>query len=95
MQSYHGAQLPGQPLPAGYKTPRVQRALGELADALDEAAKLAGEIKAREAVPRRDLQDLPVLDTLQDAMQDPALMRQLAAALAPIIEAATNQNNGQ
>src|SRR5262249_61021491 len=38
MQSHHGAQLPGQPLPAGYKTPRVQRALGELADALDAAA---------------------------------------------------------
>jgi hypothetical protein len=96
MKSHNGAQLPGQPLPAGYKTPRVQRALGELADALDEAAKLAGQIKAREAVPRRELQDLPVLDSLQDAMQDPALMRQLAAALAPIIAAAAAaKNNGQ
>lgn len=96
MQSYNGAQLPGQPLPAGYRTPRVQRALGELADALDEAAKLAGEIKAREAVARRDLQDLPVVETLQDAMQDPALLRQLAAALAPIIAAAqAAKNNGQ
>jgi hypothetical protein len=96
MKSHNGAQLPGQPLPAGYKTPRVQRALGELADALDEAAKLAGQIKAREAVPRRELQDLPVLDSLQDAMQDPALLRQLAAALAPIIAAAqAAKNNGQ
>ncbi len=95
MQSYHGAQLPGQPLPAGYKTPRVQRALGELADALDEAAKLAGQIKGPEAFARRELQDLTVVDTLQDAMHDPAFMRQLAAALAPIIKAATNQNNGQ
>jgi hypothetical protein len=95
MQSHNGAQLPSQPLPAGYRTPRVQRALGELADALDEAAKLAGEIKAREAVPRRELQDLPVLDTLQDAMQDPALLRRLAAALQDILNVAKGTNNGK
>jgi hypothetical protein len=95
MRSHHGAQRPDQPLPAGFRTPRVQRALGELADSLDEAAKLAGEIKAREAVPRRELQDLPVLDTLQDAMQDPALRRQLATALHSILNAAAGKNNGQ
>ena len=80
-----GAQSPNQPLPAGYRTPRVQRALGELAESLDEAAKLAGEIKAREAVPRRELQDLSVLQTLQDATQDPALGGQLQEALLAIL----------
>jgi hypothetical protein len=94
MQSYHGAQLPGQPLPAGYKTPRVQRALGELADALDEAAKLAGQIKGPEAFARRELQDLTVVDTLQDAMQDPALRSHLATALGQIIQLAA-MNNGK
>jgi hypothetical protein len=81
MQSNNGAQRPTQPLPAGYKTPRVQRSLGELADALDEASKLAGEISAREAVPRRDLQDLPFLDTLNDAIKDPALRNRLTDLL--------------
>jgi hypothetical protein len=95
MKSHNGAQLPSQPLPAGYRTPRVQRSLGELADALDEAAKLAGQIKAREAVARDELQDLPVLDSLQDAMQNPALRRQLATALQDILNAATGQKNGQ
>ena len=61
MTSHGGVQSPNRPIPAGYKTPRVQRSLGELADALDEAAKLAGEIKAREALPRRELQDQPVV----------------------------------
>ena len=73
-----GVQSPSRPIPAGYKTPRVQRALGELGDALDEAARLAGEIKAREAVPRRELQDQPVVDTLRDAIRDPALLQRLA-----------------
>jgi hypothetical protein len=43
-----GAIIPKQPpkgLPPGYRTPRVQRSLRELSDALNEALKLAQQIK--------------------------------------------------
>ncbi len=50
----NGVQDPNA-LPAGYSTSRVQRMIEGLADALDEATRLAGEITVKEQKPRQDI----------------------------------------
>ena len=55
-----------QTLPAGYSSARVQRALQELADQLDETANLTGQIETRELGPRGDINAQTVLDALDD-----------------------------
>jgi hypothetical protein len=67
-------------LPKGYATPRVQRALMELANQLDEAARLAGEIKVQDRRPAIN----PFTQSLQVALEnDPVLVEQLRNVLAP------------
>lgn len=55
-------------VPAGYKTDRVQRAIQELADQLDNAAELAGQITSKSQTAREKLQDITVLDALRDLL---------------------------
>jgi hypothetical protein len=66
-RSSGGVQNPvSQALPAGYSTPRVQRALAELADELDDVAELAGQIYSQEKQPRANLEAQEVMDALRD-----------------------------
>ena len=56
IQAQNGVQDPDhQPLPAGYSSVRVQRALQELADQLDETANLTGQIKAPKVAPNEQI----------------------------------------
>jgi hypothetical protein len=78
-----GVQNPQtQPLPAGYSSGRVQRALQELADQLDETARLAGQIEAREFVARGDV----TAQTVLDAFNDPAVVAQIVGKLSQGIQ---------
>jgi hypothetical protein len=52
LRSSGGQQDPAQ-LPAGYRTARVQRALQELADHLDDAFELASQIRRNGAAQAR------------------------------------------
>jgi hypothetical protein len=64
-------------LPAGYASPRVQRAIQELATQLDEVASRAGEIASQEEAPRADL----TAQGLVEALQDPNVITALRQAL--------------
>jgi hypothetical protein len=81
-----------QPLPAGYSSGRVQRALQELADQLDETAGLAGQIEARELVSRGDI----TAQTVLDAFDDPAVVARIVGKLSPgIRDTITSALKGQ
>jgi hypothetical protein len=71
-----GLQKP-EDLPAGYSSPRVQRAIQELASQLDEVARLAGEIVSQEEALRADVP----AQSLLEALHDPNVVKALSDAL--------------
>ncbi len=82
--------LARQALPAGYGTPRVQRALDELADGLDDVTILAGQIYVPEKQPRAQLEAQVVLD----ALQDPEVVQAIQKAIAAQKSNGTTPRNG-
>jgi hypothetical protein len=76
IQSGGGEQDPAT-LPPGYKSPRVQRAILELANQLDDVARTAGQIVVQEKAPRADV----TAQSLLEALQDPNVVAAIKAAL--------------
>jgi hypothetical protein len=69
-------------LPAGYSSPRVQRAVLELATQLDEVAGLAGQIVGQEDTARGDVTAQSVVEALQSL--DPNVLTALGKALSAL-----------
>jgi hypothetical protein len=92
---YNGAQNPNvQPLPRGFLTDRVQRALQMLADQLDEATQLAGEISQPAAPNRNAIPDAQTYQALTDLL-GPNGLQTLVAIVQQVQNQAIAASGGQ